>query len=244
MSRALAAVLFLSCLLASPVARADDRARARALFEQAAEARAAGQWEEARGLLEEALEAYPQFPIAWNLVTAVERTGDLPAAERLLERMRDGELGTVSAEERESVLLRLDEIGARLATLRVVTSGSGGTVTVDGSDAVELDDSGRARVRVIPGTHELSMVAADGRRLARTVDVGAGETLRVVLSAPELAEPALPPEEPLDEGGSVWESPWLWVVVGAIVLGGATTALVSMDGQGDPVGADFEAAGL
>ena len=244
MSRALAAALALSCLLASPPALADDRDRARELFEQAAGARAEGRWEEARRLLEQALAAYPQFPIAWNLVTAVERTGDLPEAERLLERMRDGELGTMSAAEQESVLVRLDEIGARLATLRVVTSGDADTVTVDGS-AVPLGTTGHARVRVIPGTHELSMLTGDGRRLDRTVDVAAGETQRVLLAAPELTDPATPVEEPADEDGSVWQSPWLWVVVGAVVLGGAATAFVlSMDGQGDPVGADFEAMGL
>jgi hypothetical protein len=225
-------------------ARADDRARAQTLFEEAAAARNEGRWEDARALLVRALGAYPHFSIGWNLVTAVERVGDLPEAERLLEWMRDGGVGELSDAERDSIVVRLDEISARLATIVIVAPAAAGDARLDGENDIELDAAGHARIRVNPGTHELAIETRDGRRVERTVEARAGATVRARLEPPELVPTG--PTEPVDDGEtSVWSSPWLYVGVAAFLVAGAVlAAFLLTDGNSEPVGADFVAPGI
>lgn len=245
---ALAALAAAAVLAGTPTARAEDRALARTLFEEAASAREQGRWADARGLLERALAAYAQFSIAWNLVTAIERTGDLPEAERVLAWMRDGGV-PLSASERTSVVDRLDELAPRLATLLVVAPDARGALELDASRRVELDASGFARVRVSPGAHELAIEIGDGRRVERSIEVRAGGSLRV----------RLPPESPIApaalaadadvvarDAPTVWSSPWLWVAVGAaaLVAGGVAIALTVDGGTAPPRDADFVARGF
>jgi hypothetical protein len=225
----------------------EPRDRARALFERASAARAAGDWEEACRLLEESLVAYPQFSTAWNLVTAYERNDDLVRAERVLERIRDGEVGEVSAEERSGVLERLSVIGAELSTIVILgPEEPEATLEIDREDVGALDPRGRARVRVVPGTHVITLATRDGRRTEASVSAERGETRRVRLALAALApvggsgrDPAPPVE---DDGGSVFESPWLWIAVGALlVAGGVTATVLLVDGPTrDPVTADFQ----
>ncbi len=240
-------LLALAALFATaPDARAEDRDLARQLFQEATQARVEGRWDDARSLLARALDAYPQFSIGWNLVTAIERTGDLPEAERVLEWMRDGGVSDLADEERNSIAERLDEISPRLATLVVVAPAARGELEVDGDRRVALDQGGQARIRVNPGTHELAMVVRDGRRIERSAEVRAGATLRVRLEPPELATPvhdATPRGE--EESRSAWTSPWLWIAVGALVVaGGLVAVLLSIDQTAAPLMGDFDARGL
>ena len=248
------------CLLAgmlamtSTSALAQDRApdaatRARSLFEEASRAREEGRWADARELLEQSLEADPRFSTAWNLVTAYERTDDLVAAEGLLERIRDGETGPIDERAARSVEERLAEIGRELATIVVLgPAGETGDVTVGGERAVPLDPHGRARLRVVPGVHVVALEATGGRRAESSVEVGRGETRRVRLALVTLSRASGPsePAPPQDEDGSLSSSPWLWVAIGAVVIGGAAVAAVLLvDGPvSDPVQADFQAPPL
>ena len=43
----------------------EDRERARALFEEAARAKSEARWADVRRLLQQSIEAYPQFSTAW-----------------------------------------------------------------------------------------------------------------------------------------------------------------------------------
>jgi hypothetical protein len=58
--------------------------------------------------------------------------------------------------------------------------------------------------------------------------------------APETAPPppstVLPPPPPADEAASIWESPWLWIGVGAVVVIGGVTTAVLLAGGDDPYG--------
>lgn len=244
----IAAVAWIS--LGSPSATlAEDRERARMLFQQAAEAREQGSWDDARALLEQAVDAYPNFSIGWNLVTACERTSDLAEAERVLVWMREGGVGELSDEERRSIADRLDDLSPRLATLIVLAPDAHDGIDIDGVRHVALDASGAARVRVNPGSHELGMRTRDGGRIERTVEVRAGGTLRVRLEPPlvtapgGVSDPAPSPTE--DSGSTLWESPWLWVVVGAVILAGAGIAVIALtDREANPAAGDFTARGL
>ena len=223
---------------------AADAERARALFEEASRAREDGRWADARTLLERSLEADPRFSTAWNLVTAYERTDDLVAAERLLERLRDGETGPLDARAARSVEERLAEIAAELSTIVVLApAGEPGAIVLDGEARFPVSAEGQARLRVVPGVHVVAFEASDGRRAESSVEVERGATRRVRLALVTLSSTARPSRE--DRGGddgSIWESPWLWAGVGAIVIAaGVVAAVLLVDGPvRDPVQADFQ----
>jgi len=238
--RALILLLAVSSLLPS-VAAADDRARGQALFVEAAEARDQGRWADARELLEESLAVFPHFPTAWNLVAALEETNDLSAAEQLLERMLEGEYGTLQAAERGSVTERLESVGERLGTVvAIVPPDVGATIAVDDGDALEVDASGRVVLRLLPGLARVRAVAGE-RSETRTVGVVATETRTVRFELPpaDALVVAEPDVAPADES-SVWTSPWLWVTLGVLVVGaGVLTGVLLASGNEDPVPADF-----
>jgi hypothetical protein len=223
-------------------ATADDRAHGEALFVQAAEARDAGRWGEARELLEESLAVFPHFPTAWNLVAALEETDDLPAAEALLERMLEGEFGALQSAERGSVTERLESLGARLGTVvAIVPPDAGATISVGGGEPREVDASGRVVLRLAPGLVRVRAVAGD-RSESRTVGVVATETRTLRFELPPAGTlVAIEPAGAVSDDSSVWSSPWLWVTLGVLVVGAGVLAGVLLAGGGndDPVSADF-----
>jgi hypothetical protein len=187
--RSLALALVLSVLAST--AAAQDRELAQDLFRQAAEAREAGRWAEARDLLTRSLEAFPHFPTAWNLATALERLDDLAGAERVLVRLGRGEYGTISSSEEASVRGRLEQIARMLGTL-VITVGPANAerVVLDEEIEVALDAEGRAELRLVPGTHVVT--ASSGElRVEETVSVNAAETARIHLALRTIREPEL-----------------------------------------------------
>lgn len=231
-------------------ASADDKDRARALFEEAAAARGEGRWADVRRLLEESIAVFPQFATAWNLVTAEERLDDLPAAEALLIRIRDGEFGALETKERSAVLKRLERVSRELGTLLVEVTGQDATIEVDGVSRGPAPAAKSAALRVTAGTHLVVAVGRDGRRLERSLDVARGAERTVRLSFPAALEvapstlgaPILdPPPEP---SPSAWSSPWLWGAIGAAVVGGAVLTVVVLSGRGSPLPADFVAPPL
>jgi hypothetical protein len=172
-------------------AAAQDRELAQELFVQAAEARDAGRWAEARDLLTRSLEAFPHFPTAWNLATALERLDDLAGAERVLVRLDRGDYGTISSSEAASVRTRLAQISRMLGTL-VITVGpaSADRVVLDEEVDVALDGEGRAELRLVPGTHVVTALSGE-LRVEETVSVNAAATARIHLALRTAREPEL-----------------------------------------------------
>jgi hypothetical protein len=163
----------------------DPETRARALFEAATRAREAGDWLATRRLLSQSLEAFPRFPTAWNLATASERTDDLSDAERILERIRDGEFGELDPEQRRSVASRLDAIAPRLATLNLAVPREIDHVEVDRGEVPRVVDApGRLRLRLSPGNHEVAITLPSGARVERSVELQAGASVRLRLREP------------------------------------------------------------
>jgi hypothetical protein len=238
--RAVRSIIVAAFLLLFPLsASADDRERGQELFAEAAGARDDGRWEDARRLLEESLSVYPHFPTAWNLVAALEATDDLPAAERLLERILGGEYGNLETAERGSVTERLEAVAAQLGTVVVnVPPDAGATISVDDAEPSRADASGRLVLRLPAGPARVR-ARGEGISEVRSVDVVATETVtvRFELSAPLERQPSNDEES---DAGSVWTSPWLWITVGLLIAGGAVaTGIVLGTGNEDPVGADF-----
>jgi hypothetical protein len=182
----LALALFASL---SSIAHADDRELAQQLFARAAEARDAGRWAEARDLLTQSLEAFPHFPTAWNLATALERLDDLAGAERVLARLERGELGAISERETRSVRERREALARMLGTLVVTVSpASAERVVLDGAVEAALRD-GRAELRLVPGTHVVSAQAGEAT-VDETVSIVATETTRIHLALRAIEAPA------------------------------------------------------
>jgi hypothetical protein len=175
--------LWIVALAAPPSSEADEE-RARALFKEAATARAEGRWAEVRKLLEASLEAHPQFATVWNLVSADERLDDFPAAESLLVRLKAGEFGALPAKEMTAVVTRLERLSKGLGTIRVEVAGGSGTIRLDGAERGHIESGASKELRVALGTHVVAIVAADGRSVDSSVDVAAQQVRALRIAVP------------------------------------------------------------
>jgi len=121
-------------------------------------------------------------------------------------------------------------------------------VAIDGAPRGVADAEGRIELRVTAGSHIVVVRASDGRALERSVDVSRGDrrALRFSFPAPIAEAPpsapalTLPAPAPAEESGSVFSSPWLWVVIGALAVGGAAGIIgAAASGPRAPVPGDF-----
>lgn len=184
-------LMFVSLLWLLPAAaHAQDRERARVLFDEAEAARDAGDWQRVRGLLEQSLVAYPTFASAWNLVTALEELDDLPAAEAHLTRLLSGDFGVLDAAREPAVRERLARVSAELGTISVETGVPDLLVRLDGVARAYTEASGQVRIRATAGSHLLEVSSAEGQRMTRELTLGRGETRTVRLSFVTPVEPA------------------------------------------------------
>lgn len=123
-----------------------------------------------------------------------------------------------SHERRSSLLERLP---SRPATL-VVHAPSGAEVRVDDL----LAGRGEIETELVPGEHRVVVTSAGSTLLERSLTVAEGD--RVVLDA--IVRDTT--------GGSIVEEPWLWIVVGVVVVGaavGVTLGLVLSQPAPDPL---------
>lgn len=238
----------LVALLSLSAVPPEDKERARQLFEEAARAKSEARWVDVRRLLQQSIEAYPQFSTAWNLVTADEELDDLPAAEALLLGLKNGAFGPLSAKELAAVNTRLEAVSRELGTLAIETGAAGTQVAIDAAPRGIVDEAGRIELRVTAGSHIVVVTSPDGRALERSVDVSRGDrrALRfsfpapIVSAAPPIAPPIAPAPPEVEERQSLWSSPWLWIAVGALAVGGAAGIIsAAASGPRAPIPGDF-----
>jgi hypothetical protein len=187
---ALCGCVLAACLLAAP-ARADDaEAQARELFRQGVELHEKRDFAAALDRFRAAYALWQNPLILPNLGTAAWEAGHYAEAAEAYDRYLAQ--ASAAASDRADVESALGSVLSRVGTLAVV-AGAGarlGRVTVDGR---VLDEARLDRVRVEPGTHRLQASFADGRSAARSVEVAAGATLRVVLEPPPSTAPGARP---------------------------------------------------
>jgi hypothetical protein len=199
-----------------------DRAQARALFAAGAAAVDAGRW----------ADAVDSFGRAWDLTHAPSALFNHAFALRALGRYREAlaafdELlaieGISEATRAQSTELR-DEVRGRIALVRLV--GLDPTVT----HTVRLDGAGvedaLTRPLVLqsdPGSHTIDVARPGFERFEWVGSLGDGQMLDVAVE--------LRPEAAPGGGGNVLEEPWLWIVIGAVVLGGAAVGIWYADDQ-------------
>lgn len=209
-------------LALATVAQAQDSARA--LADRARVAAEEGRLAEARTLLEDALEREPSAAFAFNLALVLEPMGELLDADALLGRLLAGDFGVLDAERRERVEQFRAEIRANIATVEIRTRGRDAEVRVDGVLRGRTQGR-RLSIEIDPGERHVELTAGNDR-VGRTLAIRPAETRAVEFAIGAVSEdPVEIPDEPLDDGDTVWESPWLWTIVAVLALGGAGVAV-------------------
>lgn len=206
MTRALALVALL--LVAAP-ARAQDAATneriatARALFESGLAYGNRGQWPEAIDHFRRSVELYPSPNASFNLAYALGQTGERVEAAEIYEQVAGA--ATAPVELRRQAQQRAQEMRRQTARLTVQLSGSTDGVSVRVGHFVLPPAALGVPIPVDTGPRELRVTRGDDTVARRDFQLSAGQatTLAIVVPAPP----------------SLLESPWLWVIVGAVVVG-------------------------
>ena len=178
-------------------------------------------YEEALQSFEQAYETFPSPKIHYNLartLAAVERP--LEAIEHYQRFLKDAGLEESDAryKKAQEEMARLEEGIGRVA---FVTDVVGSTLSLDDGPPQPLPES---TLRLLPGPHRVTIETPDGRSFVETVDVTAGETIRVHVLFPAVSAPppsralvAAPPPG-VEESEPITSKWWFWTAIGAAVV--------------------------
>jgi len=229
MKRAVSAALVLACCVALASRASADAASARAQFERGRASMDAGRLDEARRYFEASLRDSPQPATAYNLAVVRDAMGRPADAERIIDALRRGRYGVLSAPGLAQIDALSARVRTRVAVLQIEAPISSGTIVrVDGEPVAGAVGDGALAARVDPGRHVVTVRAADGRSAERAVHVGYGAVARVTI--------ALPPPlttRPDDDGPSAW----LWIGIGgaAVAVGVGVVLAVVLSSEQDPI---------
>lgn len=223
----------LAILLTSAVsAQAGHQASlARALFEEGVTLADQGDWEGAADRFGRAHALKPTSGIAFNWASALAATGRLSQASELLQIIvRDPSADAGLKQESERKLAAIAPRMARLK-LHVHESFADSSIMVDGKAWPK--PVWDVAIPVDPGAHVATGSQGD-RELARVdFEVVEGELREIELSRPVpggVGVPAAPVPVPLERSERparpIYKSWVLWTAVGAVVVGGALTAVI------------------
>lgn len=162
---------------------------ARETFERGMQELQAGRYRDATLSFERSFELAPRLPTAFNWALALRGMGRALEAERLYQRVLDGDLGTLRAQDRAAVTELLAEVRAGIAELRMTIEGPEELeVRLDG--IVLASRPGVHVVRVDPGERVIVVSARDHETLERRVQAsGAPLELTVTLREAHDARP-------------------------------------------------------
>jgi hypothetical protein len=233
MNAAMAIVLAGATLALAVPARAqssEDLVQARELFAAADEATSAGRIAEAVDLYQRSLAIVRRAGTAYNLAVVLLAGGRAVEAEVVVTSLLAGEYGAPS----DAVLARATELRERargaVAVLSVRVDGPPGTtLRLDGAPIEGVAPGTDIERRVDPGAHRLLARAPGGEIVELELELRAGErrelsmTVDAVLTQPGAAAV---PGAPRDT--SVWDEPWLHVLLGAALLAGAAALTVGL----------------
>lgn len=203
-----------------------DRAQARALFAAGAAAVDAGRWADAVDSFRRAYELTGAPSALFNTGFAYRALGQYLEAARAFDELLALE-GVSEAMQAQATELR-DEVRARIAIVRLTGLDPAAThaVRVDGA-GVEDEGARPLVVQVDPGRHTIDVSRPGFTRFDWAGELASGQMLDLAV------ELALAPTTGGggEGGGNVLEEPWLWIVVGVVVLGGAAVGIWYADDQ-------------
>jgi hypothetical protein len=246
---ALMAVLCLAMSLAPQSAHAtppSDADEARRLFESALAAFDRGEYATARDHFRRSLALEPRPFTAGNLAMLLRAMGENLEAEALLGELLSGRYGELDAPYEREVRELQRDVSSEVATLHVRQHGAdSATVRIDGAEVATLRPDELRELRVNAGRHTIVAVTEDRRIVERVVELPRGGRADVPILFPSAsasassraAGPLDDLEGSTDDGGGSWtSSPWFWVALGAVVIGGlAAVVLTLVDFEQDPV---------
>lgn len=232
---------------AQHVPSAGETALARQEFDAGMRAARETQWEEARQHFARSYELAPRPVTLLNLAGAQAQTGQLVAASESYRRFmataseRDAERFRAQAEQ------ALAATDARIGHAQLRFDGLGD------DDEVRLDDAPLSRASlsmqmpVDPGDHVITVRRRNTEvgRTAFNVTEGGTSTVRVVVprGVPSPADAARADDasndrddatigldgdrtDAVDESGSIFASPWFWIITGAVVVAALTVGII------------------
>lgn len=235
MKRALsiAGALLVACLSIS--AQAQDAAReaehreteARELFREARDAFDSGDFQRARDLLRRSLDLAPRRATAVNLARVLRATGEMLAAQDLIESLLAGQYGALDAADRTAMETLLDEVRRDVATLTVELRGaSRGALRIDGVDVATLEQNQRHEARLDAGPHVVTVTTDDGRVVEQRVNAQRGEQIAVRLTVPAAGGAGSRGSEDPGEDGGFFSTAWPWIGLGVLAAGAVVLVLL------------------
>jgi hypothetical protein len=224
-----AVVLFTLFTALAQAQSPNDVAMARDFFERGVAFAQAREWDEAREAFSRSYALAPRASTLINLAGAERQSGRLVAAlESYRQFLREAPAGESAL--RDEAQAAVNELGPRLARVEIEVRNllSTDVVKLDGHElrAASLG----AAIPIDPGAHRIEVVREGVVLRERAFELAEGASDRVSIEVPPPLEdaPALDsrpagPEDPIeeDDGGTVFESPWFWIVAGVVVAGAA-----------------------
>jgi tetratricopeptide (TPR) repeat protein len=219
---------------------ARELAAARRLYQEGVAHAQAERWEDAREAFSQSLELAERPAALLNYAGASVQTARLlEAAEAYRRYLRIVDAG-VRRSQAEALLQQLEERLARV-TIEVIGLERDDRLSIDGEPASRALIGAEAPFD--PGAHTIRLLRDEAIVAREELELAEGEVRHVELDArseslerPSAAgaaqEPASEPfaPEPVDEGDGVLESPWFWIIVGAVVIAGGVIASVLLLG--------------
>lgn len=207
-----------------------DAEQAQRLFAEAEQAFDAEEYLRAAELFEQANHHAPHPSVLFNAAVSWDHGGELArAANDYRAALADEGLSPAQTEESEQ---RLAALAERLGYVQIAKP-IGGLVSVAHIEREPIP----ARFYLNPGDYQVELETPDGRQSRTSIEVEAGQTLKVTLNEVEVRTEAPPPEQPPPPPpppSSTQETVgWVGVSVGAVVAGLAvyfgTQALAAQD---------------
>jgi tetratricopeptide (TPR) repeat protein len=167
--------------------------------------------------------------VAFELKDYPESITRLDAALASRVKPLDGDL----RKQTEELLARANAFVARYE-LDIKPALASSRIIVDG---VPLEIATGQALTLAVGEHVLEVQAPGYQEEKRALNVTGGEAQRIVIELqPIQAAPALATSaQPARREQSVWNSPWLWTGVGAVVAGGVVAAVLLSSGGTKPI---------
>ena len=197
-----------------------DRAEARALFAAGAAAIDAGRWADAVTSFRRAYELTRVPSALFNAAFALRALGRYREAVRAFDEVIG--LERTSEDMRTEASSLRDDARAHLAVVRLlgIEEEVRHVIRVDGE---ALEDTGeRPLVLTLdPGRHVIDAVRESHERWEWTGTLENGASLDLAVELVAIAPRDEGPIEPTPERHELVEEPWLWIVIGLVVAGGA-----------------------